>query len=298
MQNIFSQTANSWKISFKTNYLNIIHFEDFLDLVADAVTTSEISSKSIEIMPDDYWLVEAFFAHKPDINILNKISNIAKEHQCLIDELSLETIEDKDWVEEVQKNFSPIYVGRFVISPKELASENYEQIFIEASRAFGTGEHYTTKSCIEAMENIAHEPIKNILDVGTGTGILAIAAAKIWKNQVVAVDIEEVSCDIAKKNVEKNNVNNLVQVDISDGYESSLIRDQKFNLIISNILCEPLIRLSNDLSKHLKEDGYVILSGFLDNQQEKIIDCFKSYDILVHDIIKNDSWVTLTLKKN
>ena len=295
-KNPFDTKNCNFQLSLKTQYKNLKYFEDFLDFAADSVSISEIKSSTIEPMPEDLWLIDAFFETDPAIAYKAKIEQIAREHGIKTSELIISQVEDKDWVTEVQKNFLPFVIGKFIIASKfyeeEAKSTKLDRIIINPSRAFGTGEHQTTKACINILESLGLErDFENIADIGTGTGILAIACKKIWPNAfVVGSDIEEISCQIAEENAQYNDCSD-INILYSDGFKS--FGSQKFDLIISNILLKPLIDNSMDMMRYLKPLGRLILSGFLKNQEQELLDEFIFRGFKVRNKVYIDEWVAI-----
>jgi ribosomal protein L11 methyltransferase len=296
MNNPFDTQSCNYKLSFLVEYKNLGYFEDFLDFASNSVSCSEIQSTTIEAMPEDQWLIEAFFTENPEHHFKEKIIEIASENSVEIGKIEISKVEDKDWVIEVQKNFRPFAICRFFIASKfyeeDARAQNLETIIINPSRAFGTGEHQTTKACIKAMEFLAqNKNFASIADIGTGTGILAIAAQKIWsESNIICSDIEEISCAIASDNCAYNECEG-VKIIHSDGFKS--FGSQKFDLIISNILLKPLLDNAEDIRDHLNEDGYIILSGFLKNQEEYIKQKYYGLGFKFVESIYIDEWVAL-----
>lgn len=290
------------KISFLTNYKYIELFDDFITEEIIGISSYEISSKTIEAKPEDIWEVHMFLADDIDLaQIKNQLAAFAQDNNIkILSDVNSEEIEDKDWVSEYQKQLKPIIVGRFFIGSKinlNYRREDKLPIYIEASRAFGTGEHATTSGCIEAMELLSRDNFENIIDIGTGTGLLSFAAEKIWpRAKIIACDIEPISVEIARINQSYNNSN----VYFYQNSEKDLLipenSSSKFDLIISNILSAPLIELANTFRSVAHLDTAIILSGFLDYQAPEIIKKYEKLGIKVKSTITKDSWITLTLK--
>ncbi|WP_341792490.1 50S ribosomal protein L11 methyltransferase [Rickettsia endosymbiont of Gonocerus acuteangulatus] len=140
-------------------------------------------------------------------------------------------------------------------------------MLIEASRAFGTGNHETTSGCIEALEYLKAIKANKILDIGTGSGILSFIAKKLWNEaEILACDIDDASVEIAKENASFNNSNIKFYQNTSENILLDSYYNSKFDLVISNILALPLIKLSTQISNLMNKNGYLVLSGFLDNQ--------------------------------
>lgn len=182
----------------------------------------------------------------------------------------------------------------FITNPANahLCPINKHKIIIEASRAFGTGEHQTTQGCVEAIESLQTEKYNHIIDIGTGTGILAIVASKIWPQaSVIGSDIEDVAVEISKLHAKTNNIN--ASFIICDGAPKL---DQKTNLIISNILARPLISMAPDFRSIISDEGKVILSGFLHYQLPSVLEAYINNQFTPLSIINKNNWITLILK--
>lgn len=209
---------------------------------------------------------EANFAH------MVKINNYA------LPPFHIELLESKNWLKENVIKFSPFEIGAFMVyGIHETACPKTKKIPIQvyAATAFGS-EHQTTKMCLTAISELyadIPQPAK-ILDMGTGSGILSIAAAKIWKNspQIIAADIDPESVDVSANNAITNNVEKNIISLLSDGYQNKeIIKNAPYDLIFANILANPLKAMSKDAYANLKEKGCYLISGFIDNQQTEII---------------------------
>jgi ribosomal protein L11 methyltransferase len=290
-----------WHLSFKITYRDIIFIEDFLDLVADSVSISNHQSDTIEINPDDIWQVDAYFESEPNFDIiLNQLNLLLNDNNVHITDLNYSATEVQDWVSIVQEKFKPFCVGGFFISSssyKDQCPTDKSPIIIEASCAFGTGEHYTTKSCIEAIERLSNKTFTNILDMGTGTGILALAASKIWpKAWLLGCDIDEMAVNIASNNAINNFCDNIEFFE-SDGYNSLKLEGKQFDLIISNILAGPLIKFAPEIANHCASKGYIILAGFLENQSNEVIQAHEQAGFTLIHTIQRETWVTIIMQK-
>src|SRR5581483_9984026 len=144
-------------------------------------------------------------------------------------------------------------------------------IRIEAGLAFGTGHHETTALCLSVLSRIAHRSFKNVLDLGSGTGLLAIGAAKLWKTPVLASDIDPVAVDVTGENARANGVGPWVRAVVADGLvHPTLAANAPYDLIIANILAGPLTRLAPQIVKALQPGGTLVLSGLLHNQEAMV----------------------------
>jgi len=221
--------------------------------------------------------------------VIDSLSKWAKKNNFEF-EYALEKKENRDWFNEYKKNITPIQIDKFYIYPSwESPKKDLINIILEPTLAFGSGHHETTSSCIEA---ISKEVGKNdfVLDVGCGSGILGLACAKLGA-KVDLCDTDELAVKNASENFKLNNesFNNIWTGSINKSNE-------KYDVIIANIVADILIMLRNDFEKHLKDNGKLILSGILNIYEDKILDSFKNYKIK-EKIYKNE-WITLVLIKN
>jgi ribosomal protein L11 methyltransferase len=204
-----------------------------------------------------------------------------------------EEIKTSDWGEEWKKYFHPLRVGKnIVIKPTweaYLPAADDIVIEIDPGMAFGTGQHASTMMCLEAMEDIfAQKGARpEVLDVGTGTGILGIAAAKLGARRVVCIDIDEKAVEIACENAVLNKVEK--KLVIRNGDVSSL--HKSFNLILANLTAKLLIAISGDLENMLEPGGYLVISGIIDQNRKEIEDCFFRSSLIFMRAIKNQEWL-------
>lgn len=303
MNHLFSQPKVIYKINFITRYEHLNKFEEFFSEKTLGISSSEIESSTIDSKPHDLWEIEILYANKPNIATLSKkLNEYALINDLQLDsEVQLELIEDKDWVAEYQKQLKPIVIEQFFITPKSLEvsiPNNKIPIYIEASRAFGTGEHATTSLCIKAINSLRELPIDSVFDLGTGSGILSFVSEKIWpKAQIYGCDIEETSVDIAKNNRICNNS----KINFYQNSESELINSSmniKFDLIVSNILAAPLVVLAPQITSLIKPNSHVILSGFLDYQLESVLDAYEKHGLKVVSTLIENNWVAVLFSVN
>jgi len=248
-------------------------------------------------------LVEIYFDYKPDIDILNtKISKIASSFGIKSPQLKLEKLEDIDWVAASQKILKPIQAGMFYLyGQHDITSIPTDKISIqmEAAQAFGTGSHETTKGCLLAISDL-HTKLdpKNTLDLGCGSGVLAIAMAKIWNCNVVASDIDPIATDTTKENIILNGTNDILVV-TSDGFNNSTVcKTGPYDLIVANILSGPLILLAPSIVNQLEKGGFLILSGLLRKQQDVVIETYISHGMVIEKKYPIHEWQTLVFKKS
>ncbi len=205
-----------------------------------------------------------------------------------------------DWVAESQKALPPIRAGRFyvygshVTGPPPPASI---PILIDANAAFGTGRHESTRGCLIALTGLAkRRRFRRPLDMGCGSGVLAIAMAKLWPVAVMAADNDATALRVARENAWINGVASRLRCVASDGYRrAALVRRAPFDLIVANILAEPLAAMANDLARHLAPGGVAVLSGLLADQERAVFAPHCGRGLRLEARIVLGDWATLVL---
>lgn len=205
-------------------------------------------------------------------------------------ELILEEKENIDWVEQYQKSVREVEVGEFFIHPSWVeARQDRINILIEPSLAFGSGHHETTSTCLEAISKYVKDGME-VVDVGCGSGILGIGAAKKGV-KVDICDTDEIAVEDSIKNFNSNGV-----TPNNSWVGSITMSDKKYDVTIANIVADVLVFISKDLKKSLNENGILILSGILDKFKDKVLSKFSDMETL--EIIEKNEWVTLVLKRS
>ncbi|MEM1378839.1 MAG: 50S ribosomal protein L11 methyltransferase [Pseudomonadota bacterium] len=212
-----------------------------------------------------------------------------------------EALPNIDWVSKSLEGLQPVRVGRFVVHgshDRDAVAPTDISIEIEAGQAFGTGHHGTTAGCIEMMARLFKSRLPNLaLDVGTGSAVLAIAAAKGWKIPVVATDIDPVATKVAKENAKLNGVSSLVHCETAIGFAHETVRTNgPFDMIIANILARPLMKMAPAFAENLAWGGDVVLSGILAEQRNKVLSAFRLHGLYHRQTIWREGWVTLHLR--
>ena len=242
------------------------------------------------------WEVGAYFIKKPD-----EISLLLLENAFDAGGFIISKIPETDWVAKVKRELSPVEAGRFFVCGKhDLKKTPTDRVglLIEASMAFGTGHHGTTKGCLLALDKILSEVtnLKNVIDIGCGTAVLAMAVGKISSAKIMASDVDPIAVEVALANLKANNLENRIDCIEAMGFEDFRIKSRApYDLIFANILKRPLIDLAPDISGHMSSGGQAVISGILDEQAEEIIDFYQQNDLVVFDRIDIGEWVTLTL---
>lgn len=246
----------------------------------------------------DLWEVSGYFIDDPDAVGLDLLAAAFGAKPFEIAELP-----ETDWVAKVRRDLAPVKAGRFFVYGSHDADKVPEDciaLLVEAATAFGTGHHGTTLGCLRALDRLAGQGFvgQNVADIGCGTAVLAMAAAKIWPNPVLASDIDQIAVDVAEVNVAINNLVGRVKCLTAAGFDHpDLQAAVPFDLVFANILKGPLIGLAPDMARAIAPEGYVILSGILNEQADDVIAVYAQNEFnLVHrDMIVE--WTTLTLRR-
>ncbi|MEY2991834.1 MAG: hypothetical protein RI946_1228 [Pseudomonadota bacterium] len=244
------------------------------------------------------WEIGAYFIDEPDDVELTLMAAAFGAKPFVVSE-----VPETDWVAKVKRELSPVVAGRFFVYGSHDADkipEGSEPLLIEAAMAFGTGHHGTTLGCLRALDRLASAGFigKNVVDIGCGTAVLAMAAARIWPNPVLASDIDEVAVDVAAANVSCNDLDGRVTCLVAAGFEHETLHSAApYDLIFANILKGPLIELAPDMAAHSAQGGIVILSGLLVEQAEDVLAAYDAngFDCETREDI--GEWSCLTLIK-
>lgn len=170
-------------------------------------------------------------------------------------------------------------------------------LVLDAGLAFGSGEHGSTRGCLRAFERVMHRRPRQVLDLGTGSGILAMAAAKALRRPVLATDIEPWSVRVAGENARLNRVGRLVRPVLADGWRSRTVRGGRYDLVFANILARPLCRMARSLAGHLRPGGTAILSGLLHSQARMVAQAHRRCGLRLARAIQDGAWTTLVVRK-
>ncbi|MFL6689532.1 MAG: 50S ribosomal protein L11 methyltransferase [Alphaproteobacteria bacterium] len=237
--------------------------------------------------------VEALYAAMPDGVLLSKLAGR---------EVHVALLPDTNWIKLSQEGLPPVRAGRFFIYGAHDQGEvplGAIPIRIEAGLAFGTGHHETTALCLGVLSDLARRRrFINVLDLGCGTGLLAIGAAKLWRRPVVASDIDPVATEVTRANARANDEPKLVQAVIADGLASpALAARAPYDLILANILAEPLTRLAPEIAKSLARGGMLVLSGLLRWQENLVLSFYRPHGLVLRHIRRDGSWSALVLER-
>ena len=293
------QTSVAFCLHVNAKFLHLETFLDFFDHLSDSIVYFEAEeTSSIESRPNDLWQIDIYLDERPNIEkIQQQLDQLTNENNIEKAILTISEVEQLDWAKEVQKTFKPIKAGKFFIHPSDYSEELNQDsinIKIDAGSAFGTGEHETTSNCLKALTKFGQG--KKALDMGCGSGILAIAMAKIGIDLVVAVDIDEQAVEVTKQNSILNQANISVTCK-SDGYNSESVRNNSpYDVICANILAGPLVDMAEDAVKSLNKQGILILAGFLPDQLDDVISAHQNKGLKLVEIITEKTWPAIILQ--
>ena len=292
-------TRACWLVEFKNKtindeILNALMRVPFFDGISYA---KENSSYVFKVYLNSYLSQDSF--------IRDTIKNLSLNNSALFKnkKINITDISNINWLKENYKLFKPVEFDNFVFFGDHIDSNlkfKKNMIRLNSSDAFGSGSHPTTKGCLYALWMLQKKiVVSNFLDIGCGSGILSICGYKYWHpSRVVAVDIDKNSLVRSKLNSKKNMLINKIKFELSDGnkvFRNSLYA--KFDLVVANILSSELIKLAQDISKYLKKDSFLILSGILKNQSILIINKFRNFNLILIKKIYFDDWVTIIMVK-
>jgi ribosomal protein L11 methyltransferase len=237
--------------------------------------------------------VEALYTDMPDGGLLSRLAG-RDVHVALLP--------DVDWIKLSQEGLPPVRAGRFFVYGAHDAGDvpaGVIPIRIEAGMAFGTGHHETTSLCLGAMSDLAKKRrYANVLDLGCGTGLLAIGAAKLWKRRVIASDIDPVAMEVTRANAAANGEAALVGALVADGLaHPALSARAPYDLILANILAEPLTRLAPSIAASLAGGGALVLSGLLRWQENLVLSFYRPQGLVLRTIRRENMWSALVLEK-
>ena len=274
---------------------------EILDLLSEvfgeedfAIATTEVDEKK------DLWEASVYMMTDEEDEVRERIAaGIAHAFPKAV--IEREVIPDVDWIAKSLEGLKPVRAGRFIVHgshDRDKVKVNDIAIEIDAGQAFGTGHHGTTAGCLEVIEDVMRShKVRNALDLGTGSGVLAIAVRKLKPVPVLATDIDPVAVRVAKENVRRNGIANGIRLETAPGFHSKSFREEgRFDLIIANILARPLIRMAPQLVTHLSPGGSVILSGILAAQRWKVLSAYNGAKLRHVRTIWRNGWVTIHLQ--
>jgi ribosomal protein L11 methyltransferase len=248
---------------------------------------------------DAGWRIEAYYADPPPA------ASLRKKLESLLDRpvpaLHIGTVPDLNWVALSQAALPPVRAGRFVVHgshDRARVPSGPNAILIDAGEAFGTAHHPTTRGCLEAISRLTRRHVyAQVLDLGCGTGVLAIAAARTLPvANILATDIDARSVAVARENMQRNGAGRRIRTVRATGLETPRLRQpQSFDLIVANILADPLVSLAGGLARIVAPGGTIVLSGLLVHQAAAVAAAYRAHDFALAAHRRLEGWSTLVL---
>lgn len=270
-----------------------------VDLLTESFFEGQAAIAAFE-GPDGRWDITVHFADPPDQASIRELVGIAAGEAAARD-IAFDTVEAKDWVKATLEELVPVPAGRFLVHGQHdrlRVPPNKLGIEIEAALAFGTGHHGTTRGCLLLLDQVlkAYQP-RRVLDLGTGTGVLAIAASRALHGAVLASDIDPASVRVARDNARLNRTGDLVQTICATGFSApQFARRGPFDLVLANILANPLRQLAGPMTRHLAPQALVILSGLLTPQAAGVIAAYRARGLVPVRHLRIEGWSSLLLR--
>jgi len=250
--------------------------------------------------PDGQWDVTVHFADPPDEAAVRELAGLAAG-DAVAASIVFDTVEARDWVKESLQGLVPVPAGRFVVHgqhDRNNVPPNKLGIEIEAALAFGTGHHGTTRGCLLLLDHVLQSRMpRRVLDLGSGTGVLAIAAAKALRRRILASDIDPMSAAVARDNARLNGVGNLVETICATGFADPQFKARApFDLVLANILANPLKALATPMAAHLAPSAMVILSGLLPHQAGSVVAAYRARGLVLRRRLQIEGWSSLLMQ--
>jgi ribosomal protein L11 methyltransferase len=287
-----------WQATVRLAQDPVEPFADFIDAEATGLSVFETETGD----RGGGWTITALYGAKPDRGaIASGLALIAAAHGVPEPVMELAPLPPADWLADAYAGFPARRIDRYYVHGSHLPPPQggLVALHIDAATAFGSGEHATTEGCLRAIADLARrcDPIHRALDMGTGSGILAIAIAKTWRCAgVVAIDIDAESARVAHQNARLNQVAGQIRAVQGDGYRAPLAaRGAPFDLIVSNILARPLSRMAPSLARRLAPGGVAILSGLLRRQAAGVVAAHRAVGLRLIGRRTIGEWQTLIM---
>jgi ribosomal protein L11 methyltransferase len=299
--------SDSWKVTFSCTRGEAEAIRDDIGPLAMLEPPPVLMTSEPDPARPDEWRLDAYFEGRPDEAVVAALQALAPSAANLPP--VIERVEEQDWVSLSQQGLEPIRAGRFFVHTpayRDAVPPDAIAVEIGAGRAFGTGQHETTSGCLVALDRLkeAGAHFSNILDLGTGTGLLAFAALKLWPAaRVAASDIDPVSIEVGAENAAINGValgrrRGQIELLVAAGMaDERLAARAPYDLILANILAGPLIDLAPSVAGALAAGGRLVLAGLLDHQADKVAAAYRRQGLMMSFRIIRGEWPTLAMRK-
>ena len=288
-----AEPIDSWRVTLPCTRAEAEAIDAADDLAIDAVLmTSEEEEDAAE-----RWRLDAYTEQEPDAATIEAIRALVPSAAGVAPTITPLTAQD--WVTMSQAGLEPIVEGRFVVHTSAhpvAASPGGRAFLIDAGQAFGTGHHATTSGCLAMLDGLADRTFARVIDLGTGTGLLAFAAAHLWPGAAVtATDIDPAAIDVTRENMARNDVDGIALI-VADGALSDAIAARApYDLIIANILAGPLISMAPEVAAIAAPGATIVLAGLLEKQREEVVAAFVACDCTAEAVDRRGDWTILRL---
>ncbi|HEX4736963.1 MAG TPA: 50S ribosomal protein L11 methyltransferase [Allosphingosinicella sp.] len=299
--------AESWKVTLPCTRAEAEALQADITPLAELDFPPVLMTSEADPATPDEWRLDAYFGEEPTADMLALLSALVPSAGGTPPRV--EKVEERDWVTLSQQGLEPIRGGRFFVHTplhRDQRPEDAIALEIDAGRAFGTGQHETTSGCLIALSRLRDggATFGDILDLGTGTGLLAFAALRLWPAaRAIASDIDPVAIDVAAENAAINAVRlgrarGQLELAVATGMENSRLKARApYDLIIANILAGPLIALAPSVAAALAPGGRLLLAGLLDQQAERVAAAYRREGLMLTGRIDRGEWPTLVMRK-
>jgi ribosomal protein L11 methyltransferase len=299
--------ADSWRVTLPCTRAEAEGLKDDISPLALLDAPPVMMTSEADPSRPDAWRLDAYFSEAPSADMLRHLASLVPSAAGV--EPEVERIEDRDWVTLSQAGLEPIRAGRFFVHTpqhRDAVPDGVVALEIDAGRAFGTGQHETTSGCLEAISVMKDRGLvfSNILDLGTGTGLLAFAALRLWPAaRAAASDIDPVSIEVTAENAAVNSVRlgrirGQVELAVAAGLDHPRLRARApYDLILANILAGPLVELAASVAKALAPGGRLVLAGLLDHQAESVAAAYRRQGLALSSRADRGEWPTLVMRK-
>ncbi len=301
--------TDSWKISLPCTRAEAETLSEDNLFISSSDTVPTIVTQEVDESKPDAWMIDIYCNAAPDTDMLRNIMELSPSAKTAEIEPIVEKLADDDWVTMSQRDLEPLRAGRFYVHTSDsqpLGDPKVTNICIDASQAFGTGHHETTLGCLESLDRLKRngQYYRNIVDVGTGTGLLAFAAHHLWPiAQIIASDIDPVAIQVSEENAAVNGIAigtmpHAIKLLTSNGLDHATIgRRAPYDLIIANILAGPLIALAPQIANAAAPNTVLILAGLLKAQQSDVVHAYIRAGFRLRDVRVENEWPCLTFVK-
>lgn len=286
----------AWKVSFPCTRSEAEAIDAGPELPLDPMPT--LSTSEVVLDDAERWRLDAYFDAVPCAEAIAAIRALVPS---AIAEPTVERLDNTDWVTLSQAGLEPLTVGRFFVHTGDAASPPGTHAFrIAAGRAFGTGHHETTSGCLAMLDELerAGARFERVIDIGTGTGLLAFAAVELWPAaEVTATDIDPVAVEVTRKNAAVNSIAaDRVALLVGDGaLDPAITARAPYDLVIANILAGPLVSMAPELASIAASNAMIVLAGLLETQRDAVVAAYTACGCVLEDADRRGDWTVLRL---